>query len=399
MRNLKSNSKNSLEIEKIWNAIKDKTMDESSASELLISLIEKSKDMDTRINSIKLLKKLSFKSEEIYKTLESCLISDESYLIRKAVLRTIFQKFRDESIEPLRWVIQNDKSAFILFEIIKILEDMEDNHLNELMNERLTAIFNVVPEEARFFLDFTILHPEYFKETEFVDDFYGHFTSNSSHSVFVGSEYMYAINRGHVIALNLDNLSILPDSIGALSKLRHIYFNNCRLTELPESIGLLKRLRTLDLGWNNLVTLPNSLIHLKKILNFSLTSNFDLKTILEPVISIVKRKIALKYIIEGVREEEAFVLGLFEVLSGQKLEKASFLGDYDNNRACNYVINEEGNVIAIYIYGIEKTRIGIVPKQTCYFKHLEELILLGQGIETIPHCIRKINKLNVLDIS
>lgn len=65
----------------------------------------------------------------------------------------------------------------------------------------------------------------------------------------------------------------MPDRIGSLVNLTHLYLSNNQLTSLPDSIGNLSNLRYLSLRDNQLTNLPDSLSNLVSLTHIYLNNN------------------------------------------------------------------------------------------------------------------------------
>ena len=93
---------------------------------LLVSLIEKNKDNQLRVKSIKSLAKLDLKNDykiKVFKVMENNFISDENYLVRKVSIENLVRLFPKKCIEPLKWAINNEKSIIIFKTIIDLLKN------------------------------------------------------------------------------------------------------------------------------------------------------------------------------------------------------------------------------------------------------------------------------------
>jgi len=66
----------------IYEDLKNKDLDYTSALELLITLIDNTDNVDTRLESIRILEKIQAKDDKVYKLLENLLISDSNEYIR-----------------------------------------------------------------------------------------------------------------------------------------------------------------------------------------------------------------------------------------------------------------------------------------------------------------------------
>ncbi|MBD3342134.1 MAG: hypothetical protein GF353_23740 [Candidatus Lokiarchaeota archaeon] len=93
----------------------------SDAGILLLTLIEKSDDVAIREKAINLLSTFKLHSSKIFKTLENCLLSDESAIIRAAAARIIMKDFINEGMESLKWALKHDDSVLM----VKTLRDLK----------------------------------------------------------------------------------------------------------------------------------------------------------------------------------------------------------------------------------------------------------------------------------
>ena len=73
--------------------------------------------------------------------------------------------------------------------------------------------------------------------------------------------------------LSGNHLKQLPASIGKLRKLEALYLNDNALTQLPESIGELVKLEQLYLNGNRLTTIPASIANMAALRNLYLNGN------------------------------------------------------------------------------------------------------------------------------
>ncbi|MFX0042978.1 MAG: leucine-rich repeat domain-containing protein, partial [Candidatus Hodarchaeota archaeon] len=324
-------------------------------------------------------------------------------------------------------------SNLVLKTMIEVLENNFDENsiiLKQEILQRFSRIFSVVPDEAKFFkdlfvylanigenMDININYVYKYKFTEFWPyPFYG---------VHYGPKIL-AVKNGHAIALSLPSKNAIPKSIGLLKNLKYLRLNYNSLKYLPRTIRNLENLRYLSLYHNNFEKIPNSIFFLKNLRILKLEENKlnslphwigslnrlrhlplwnnNIKLIPKSLFELAKRKQAKKYIIKGVNEDEAPVLGLLELLSGfrlQKLEKDEDIyhsEKYDPLHFMNhYKINELGYLTHIYLYSREPY-LGVFPPQICSLNYLEELHLSTQFIKFIPECIGNLTSLKVLNL-
>jgi hypothetical protein len=268
-------------------------------------------------------------------------------------------------------------------------------NLKDPLNQRLSKIYGIHSQEAKFFLDL-----EY--EIDFFNlDYLKIYTTRTIKGVISGNYMMCSVKNGHVKALNLSNWGVnnLPKSIGLLSELKHLILKNNNLRSIPKSVGSLRHLRTLDLSNCNISSLPSSLSNLFKLKKFSLNQNRELKELPESVILLAKNNLSKKYRWQGVVQKEAFILAILEILTGLVLKKAkdkkSFLL---KNSACHYKINENGNIIGIYVYHPQYSILNTIPGEIVDLEYLKELDLPNNNIIIIPESIEKLFSLTRLNL-
>ncbi len=372
----------SITLEKINYDLINNKITKEEANTLLISLIESSNSINHRVRCLEEFGKIIIINEKNFKILENYLISDESPLVRSASAKILFFGFPELSINPLKWVILNDRSLIVINSLIKLLENSNENSasvLFEILSYKLTEIYNVTLEESRFLLDL---------ESELQPD--------------CEMGFFKPIIKGKIIiALDFASKKIkkLPASVGALLNLEHLNLWDNELTSLPKSIEFLSNLKFLYLDWNKFENIPNlQWDRLKSLEKLSYTNNSPIKEVPNSFFKLIKQNFTHKYIHEGVLKDEAPILGLLEVLTGMKLNKIQKKEKISKLYACGYRINTEGNIIGIYLYGYHSFQINFIPKQLCSLKFLEELILRDQNIRIIPDSIKNLNALKHLDL-
>lgn len=149
-------------LKNIISNIITRNLTKTDATELLISLIEKRENAKDRVACIDSLVKLNIKTEKIYKIFEYSLISDDNPEVREAAIKGIVNNFNEESTKDLfEWVLQNENSIRVLKSVINSLVYVNKS-LSKILEKnillRYSKIFNVIPEEAKFFLGFGFDH-------------------------------------------------------------------------------------------------------------------------------------------------------------------------------------------------------------------------------------------------
>jgi hypothetical protein len=101
---------NKLTVAKIYEYVTTKKMSKAQATELLTYFLENYEDPDIRIISIFAFKELDLTSNNAFKVLESCLLSDENNKVRNATKEIILNLFPKKSKSLLEWLNKHEKS-------------------------------------------------------------------------------------------------------------------------------------------------------------------------------------------------------------------------------------------------------------------------------------------------
>ena len=116
---------------KIYEDFRNHNLDKQSATDILLSLIENSKNDIIRTESIEIIEKIGYKKEKIFKILENLLISDTIKQVRIAAANAIKNNFLHKALTPMIWAIQNESSISCL----------------RIINECIIKIINTVVEK------------------------------------------------------------------------------------------------------------------------------------------------------------------------------------------------------------------------------------------------------------
>ena len=214
-------------------------------------------------------------SKKIYKIYEYSLISDDNWVVRIAAAKKIIQNFYKESIIPLKWAIQHDKSPFVLKTLNKLFNDVSRQELGILLEEiniRLENTYGVVPKEARFLFELEFKRAE---AEEAFDAKIGSLNQKRMTSVdetLFGDGVRIKILNRHVVALNLSGWKKedIPISIRSLSRLQHLNLGKIGFEEVPPFIYSFSQLKTLNLKKNRLTSIPNLTKELKSLVTLNL---------------------------------------------------------------------------------------------------------------------------------
>ncbi|MFX1280511.1 MAG: leucine-rich repeat domain-containing protein [Promethearchaeota archaeon] len=412
-------------------------LDTNSIVEIFKSIIEEDTVLLKRIRAIEFLGEIKPYSNKLYGVLEYCIISDVNPEIRLAAIKAIINNYLELGFESVRWVISHDNSNLVMmniFELLKHKTDVTSKVLQEEILQRFSNIFQVVPLEAKFFIDlFNALNQ--IEENLDLNINYTHkfsFKNASLHHCNAGfyAPIIISVRNKHAYALMLGGFKLkeLPKSISLLKKLRFLTLYNTDLHHLPKSIQNLKNLSCLKLARNNFKKLPKSISKLGKLrslilneeslkyipnrigklhrLSFLQDLSGKIRKIPNSLINISNQKFLKRYIDLGVDKTEAPILGLLELLSDIPLEKIEFFEDefdsekFDpiNSMHC-FKLNEKGNIIRLYFYSYHYPLVWILPKQIDLLQHIKWICLYNNTIPQIPKKIGKLKSLEIMDLS
>ena len=149
---------------------------------------------------------------------------------------------------------------------------------------------------------------------------------------------------------------------------------NNEITKIPEWICLFKDLETLNIGDNLFLSLPNCILTLKKLRKLKLFSRYSkLNTIPSVVLEFAKHKTVKKYLQLGVAPNEAYILGLLDIIDRSSLERINYylIHQINQTQECScFKTDDKGHIMGVYIIGGEDIRIGLIPEQICKLKYL-----------------------------
>ena len=346
---------------------------------LLASIIESNDNTKLRIESISHLSKLISKNhfdEKIFKIFESCIITDEDFLVRISAIKSLTQAFPEKCLMPLEWAIKNEKSIRVLHIIISLIKRGKIKKIS-ILNTALSERIGVVSEEVGFFCELLTFEAKKLEEsnedTNFNSLFYKANTiedfKDKLKYVEYGS-YVYTIDSDRVIAFSFTPIS-------------H------PLKVIPKSLKTLSKLSWLNLSGNNLEIIPDWLGNFTDIIYLNLSFNNALKILPDSIFELSKRNFSQRYVNEGVMFCEASVLGLFEILIGCRLENFKIRKDYNF-----YDLGDNGFVNKLFLVNLP-----FIPEQIGLLEHLEQLSISDSSVKILPQCVGNLVNLRMLGIS
>ena len=377
---------NRLNPEMIYKKFIKNEISKDESLKFLESLINESDSEEIRANAIEVLEQFSPIGIGTSKVIEKSLISDESPLVRAAAARIIITANIEEAQNALWWRIQNEKSILFFkksLDFTKRSQNPEIEKSKEELLKRLNQIYKLNESDSEF-----ILELDYHDYKHFVRDFNGFLSKfeikgeerkkllkENTEIGYKGLGRITSAKEGYITGLILDDLEEVPKSLQNLSKLEYLEINRCKVGDLPDSYGYLSQIKNLTLKNNEIELVPHW------VLDISSTDNY-----------------IEKYVKNGVKFEEASILGLLEIFTGQAFVKLELEASFLPSLLFYYKLNQNGNVIALHLSS-ELSRIGIFPKEICKLKFLEELCMVNQNIKKIPDCIGEFKAIKTLNLS
>ena len=257
----------------IYEKYSQKRIDENQAVESLLSIIEKEKLLEKRIECIKMLNELSFQNDTAFKVLEKLISSDKSILIRMAAAETILKNFPNKAILPIKTLLLNEKSVKVLNFVQNLISSIESPVIQSIKIELLDSITlidveKIIGQRLPEIDNFEIIKKKYHRR----QGPHGYIKRNNRIVRLGISTYSHYVNH---------ELYALPESISNLDQLEELKLIDCRnLTNLPERIGKLKNLKILDFrGCRQLKAIPESLCKLQNLEYLNLSECYSLKNL------------------------------------------------------------------------------------------------------------------------
>ncbi len=373
---------------KILDQMHRKKLSKYDAMSLLTSLIENCELNEDRVEYLEVFEKISPKDEQSFKFLENIFLSDRHPYVRSAALKVLFRNFPKKSIPALKWVVKKESQyewhSIIFKTIIDELEHSENSELKKIRASIIdfhVKLYGIKYEDLPSWLELRVVL-----------------------NIGLDDSSLIEVNPedGRIIGLSLCNrkLQKIPKIINMFSKLRYLDLSYNKLTSIPKWICQFKDLKSLSLGDNLFTTLPECILNHKKLEQLDLYSSDVPKVTTIPSVALrfAKQKTARNYLQKGVVPNEAYVLGLLDILSRFSFSKVNpydIRSDYEGSL---FKLDKEGHVTSISMIGYRTACINLIPDQICELKYLEELNLTHNFIREIPESIGSLEYLKILNL-
>lgn len=103
-----------LTVAKIYEYVTTNQMNNLEATELLTYFIENSDDSDTRRISILAFKVLQLKNNEVFNTLENCILEEDNSIVKDTAIQVMKQLFPKKSKTVLKWSENNKNNSGLI---------------------------------------------------------------------------------------------------------------------------------------------------------------------------------------------------------------------------------------------------------------------------------------------
>ncbi len=372
--------------EKIYRNYNNKTLDKISAVENLISIVENSDNINSRLESIRILRNIGAQTNKVFKFLENLLLSDSHEKIRQLAAETMKNLFIEKTLEPMKWALQHEESPYCLNTIYYTLINIISKIIEE--NALVDEIKKINDQE--FKIGFEILCENKpinrFTKIELADILINYFTI-----LYLKKTYWrlkFKIEKCKIVELNFifKGLTSVPEAIKNLSSLKSLILRYNQILSIPDWIGSLSSLESLNLNINNIKSLPESIGSLSSLKELSLWKN------------------ELIFLPESMGS-----LSSLETLN-LRLNQLEALPDFIGNLTSLKELNLHDNKLPAIPYSIgslsslEKLNLSwnelkIIPESIGSLSSLKELDLGRNELEKIPDSIGSLTSLQLLNIS
>jgi Leucine-rich repeat (LRR) protein len=256
-----------IEISDIKN-FAEKSKNSKEAIDLLISVLEKSENIETRLEVLKVLSELQLHGANKFKVFENFLVSDAHEGIRAFSVEIIFQNFIEKGLDAVDWAILNDPSPKVLSKIKTLIRESKNPFKLDLQSTLFNR-FKIIAQkykldvgEVPFLIDIGI------KITQ--QNFY---IGNQDFYFIYEKDILCIVKKEHIREVGIFFLKEVPDSIGNLSKLEHLDLSYGYIKSLPNSLIQLRNLKSIDLTFNEIIRFPEVFKSIKSLEDVNLSNN------------------------------------------------------------------------------------------------------------------------------
>jgi len=142
------------------------------AIDKFIALIEFSDLGGIRAECIEKLSKLNIKNYKIFDVIREISLSEEIESVRITAIFYMTKIFKDESVDLLKYIIQNESSVRVLKAIFLGLSFFSANNSKILLDkilEKYSRSYSIQKDEVPFFIDSEFLEAQFDKFDKFIN--------------------------------------------------------------------------------------------------------------------------------------------------------------------------------------------------------------------------------------
>ena len=259
---------------KIYQDLKNNSLDKKNAIELLITLIENSEKDDVRLESVQLLEKIDIKDDKVFKILENLLISDSNKKVRTLAAKYIKKSFIEYAIAPTKWAIQYETDYNCILTIIEMLIKIDTEESKSILFNEIKKIKKTkyIDKGKQYKNNFRKSLKGLFKTKKIKT-----FSCKELAEILINYKTIEAlIEKFYTVYFKLENGLVKALDLSDLGWNVNVWKQKYadRIESISDIIGLmnLKYLKTLDLS-NNRIKNVKDLINLENLTHLYLSNN------------------------------------------------------------------------------------------------------------------------------
>jgi len=395
----------------IYKDYKRKELDKDSAIDLLLILIENVENIETRIESIKILSKFHTSDEKTYKFLEHLLVSDLNEDIRVLACEILKKNYKDKILTPLSWLLEHEISLKCLIIGLLTLAEIDNKESKSLLIKKL----NFLLKKSHKFNLKNIITPKIrtdLPSKELAEILINYYLLSTLTSEF------------GVINYKLDDAALITEL-----DLSNVESFDPKIQKLDNFVGLIlsvKNIRKLDLRFNHLSKIPklisesiehidfsyNKIIKLPEFKELPLIKNLTLKS---NRLRLIPASIGSLHSLENLNLRNNM---LTELPSSFGSLRSLKILDLHGNKFNSILINLNKSIkelelgwnnftrvpdgikplISLEKLGMGGNKLNLIPDWFGSYQNLKELDLYDNKIMELPDSIGSLRSLNYLNL-
>ncbi|KKL83331.1 hypothetical protein LCGC14_1975840, partial [marine sediment metagenome] len=429
-----------LDPKKIYEDFKRKDIDRLAAIDSLIYIMGNNDSIEIRVEIIEILSKIGDKSNKTFSILENLLLSDSNQEIKELAATGLKALFQEKALDPLKWVLDHEKSWQILMRIVLLIKEINSN-------DAKTALIDKIKNFAKYKFNESLINIlknneiQSFNTDALVEIINNYIIINFFEDI--RNSVKYHLEDGNVVELDLsfildytygwkvlknlteflrvlkhlkrlelqsNKLGKVPESIFSLNYLKHLDLSHNNINQLPNDFHGLKSLEFLNLRYNNLTKIPDSISSLRSLKSLDLKHNK-----LNSLPTSIGKLTSLNYLnlhgnqlkmlpstIENLILLEELNLGLNNLISVpswiRKLSSLKKLGLGRNKKLSKFKEWFEllPSIMELNLYD---NNIKELPESIGLLSSLEVLVMPNNHLTKLPESFKKLSSLRLLDLS